>query len=155
LRPFFFALKIKGGFEMSFTPRAGNVAKVVKGSSTVLGMGNWKMDGISTDMLEYTSFGDTAKKYITGMLDYGQITFSGFYDPADTTGQAVLISANLSNTKLNDIKLYIDNSSYWTANVTADSASGAYVTSVSIGTDKSGLATIDFTLKATGPWVLV
>ena len=138
-----------------FTPRAGNHAKVTKGGSTVLGMGNWKMDGISTDQLEYTSFGDTAKKFISGMLDYGQITFSGFYDPADTSGQDAIFKANLSNTKLTDLRLYINNTSYWCANLTSDSASGAYVTSASIGFDVNGLGTIEFTLKATGPWTLV
>jgi hypothetical protein len=137
------------------TPLAGNKAKVVKGSSTVAGMGNWKMDGISVDQLEYTSFGDTAKKYITGLLDYGTISFGGFYDPTDTTGQGALVSANFSNTKLTDVKLYINNTSYWTPNLTADSDAGMYVTSFNIGIDKSGLGTIEFTGKATGPWALV
>lgn len=135
--------------------KAGNNAKVVKGSATVVGMGNWKLDGITTDLLESTAFGDTAKQFMTGLVDYGTISFSGLYDPADTTGQAVLLAANLSNTKITDLKLYVDNTSYWTPNVTALSAAGVYVTSVAIGIDKSGLGTIDFQGKCTGPMVLV
>ena len=135
--------------------KAGNNAKVVKGSATVVGMGNWKLDGITTDLLESTAFGDTAKQFMTGLVDYGTISFSGLYDPADTTGQAVLLAANLSNTKITDLKLYVDNASYWTPNVTALSAAGVYVTSVAIGIDKSGLGTIDFHGKCTGPMVLV
>lgn len=140
---------------MAFVPLAGNKAKVTVDGSTVLGMGTWKLDGITTDMLDCTSFGDTAKKYITGMLDYGTLSFSGFYDKADTTGQTALITANASNTKLTTVKLYVDSVSYWVANITADSDAGCYITSASIGTDKSGLATIDFQAKLTGPWTLV
>lgn len=137
------------------TARAGNKASVKKGSSVILGMGTWKMDGITTELLDTTSFGDTAKTFITGMLDYGNITFSGFYDPADTTGQAALITANKNNTKLTDVKLFIDSTSGWVPDLTSDSGSGLLVTSWSIGFDKSGLGTIDFTAKATGPWLLV
>jgi len=53
------------------------------------------------------------------------------------------------------VKLYINNTSYWTPNLTADSDAGMYITSFNIGMDKSGLGTIDFSGKATGPWALV
>ena len=134
---------------------AGNNAKVTLGSATVVGMGMWEMPGINVDLLESTAFGDTAKQYMTGLLDYGDVTFSGLYDPADTTGQDILISANINNSKINNVRLYVDNTSYWTPNVTAVSAAGLILNSVSISMDKSGLATIKFSGKATGPWVLV
>jgi hypothetical protein len=111
------------------------------------------------DLLDSTSFGDTAKQFMTGMLDYGNVNFGGLYDAADTTGQAMLISANINNSKINNIRLYVDNTSYWTPNKTVASggltASGMYVQSISIGMDKSGLGTIKFTGKCTGPWALV
>jgi hypothetical protein len=135
--------------------KAGNTAKVTIGTNTVVGMGNWKLNGVSVDLLESTAFGDTAKQFMTGLLDYGTLSFSGLYDPADSTGQAILQSANINNSKMNNIRLYVDNTSYWVANLTAVSAAGALVQSFSIGADKSQLHTIDFSLKLTGPWLLV
>lgn len=135
--------------------KAGKDAKVTLGSSTVVGMGNWKLNGITVDLLESTAFGDSAKQFMTGLLDYGTVEFGGLYDPADTTGQAILMSGLQNNSKIGTIRLYVDNTSYWTPNVTAVSAAGMLVQSCPIGTDKGGLATISFTGKCTGPWVLV
>jgi hypothetical protein len=137
---------------MSF--KAGNNAKVTLGAATVVGMGTWELPGISVDLLESTAFGDTAKQYMTGLLDYGDVNFNGLYDPADVTGQGIILSANLNNSKIANIRLYVDNTTYWTPNVTAVSAAGMLVQSTSIGMDKSGLATIRFAGKCTGPWVL-
>jgi hypothetical protein len=135
--------------------RAGRSAKVTLTASTVVGMGNWKLSGIVVDLLETTAFGDTAKQFITGMLDYGDCSFGGLYDPSDTTGQQILVSANINNSKIANIRLYIDNTSYWTPNVTTVSAAGILMQSVAIGYDKSGLGTIEFVGRCTGPWVLV
>jgi hypothetical protein len=134
--------------------KAGNNAKVTLGSATVVGMGNWKLSGITVDLLETTAFGDTAKGFITGLLDYGAVTFGGLYDPGDTTGQQILVSANINNSKIANIRLYVDSTSYWTPNVTVVSAAGMYMQAVSIGQDKSGLGTIEFSGKCTGPWLL-
>lgn len=137
---------------------AGNKGKVTLGSATVVGMGSWKLNGITVDLLESTSFDDTAKQYMTGLLDYGTVEFAGLYDPADTTGQGILVSAMLNNSKIANIRLYVDNTSYWTPNVTTGSgglaAAGLYLTAVPIGMDKSGLGTISFSGKCTGPWCL-
>lgn len=135
--------------------KVGNHAKVTLGSDTVVGMGNWKLNGITVDLLESTAFGDTAKQYMSGLIDYGTVEFGGLYDPADVTGQAILVSGLLNNSKIANVRLYVDNTSYWTPNVTAVSAAGMLVQSVPIGFDKSGLATISFSGKCTGPWVLV
>ena len=61
----------------------------------------------------------------------------------------------LINSKIGNIRFYVDAASYWTPNVTVVSAAGMVLTAVPIGIDKSGLATIDFSGKCTGPWVLV
>jgi hypothetical protein len=138
---------------MAFKP--GNVAKVTLATATVKGMVDWKMDGVSVDLLDTTAFGDTAKQFLTGLLDYGTVSFNGHYDPADTTGQSVLVSANLNNSKIADCRLYVDAASYWTPNVTADSAAGLLMQSFNIGQSVNGLGTISFSGKCTGAWVLV
>lgn len=135
--------------------KAGNNAKVTLGSTIVVGMGNWELNGITVDLLESTAFGDTAKQFMTGLLDYGTVNFGGLYDPADANGQTVLVSALANNSKIGNIRLYVDANSYWTPNVTAVSAAGMLVQTVPIGMDKSGLGTIRFTGKCTGPWLLV
>lgn len=135
--------------------KAGNNAKVTLAATTVLGQGNWKLNGVTVDLLESTAFGDTAKQFMTGLLDYGTVTFGGLYDPADTTGQDILISANKNNSKITAIRLYVDATSYWCPDITTVSAAGLLMQTFSIGQDKSGLATIEFTGKCTGPWKLV
>jgi succinyl-CoA synthetase alpha subunit len=135
--------------------KSGHQAKVTLGANTVVGMGNWELPGISVDLLESTSFGDSAKQFMLGLLDYGNVNFGGLYDPADTTGQDILISANRNSSKIGNVRLYVDNTSYWTPNVTVVSAAGMLVQTVAIGIDKAGLGTIKFTGKCTGPWVLV
>jgi hypothetical protein len=135
---------------------AGNNAKVTIGAATILGMGNWKMSGVTVDLLETTSFGDVAKTFITGLLDWGTATFSGLYDMSNTGGQSTLLSAMINNSKIAGLRLYLNSVSYWVANIThatLGSEAGQYVTGVSIGQDKSGLGTIDFTVKYTGPVV--
>jgi len=136
---------------MPLTPAAGNNAKVTLAAVTVLGMGNWKMTGITVDLLETTAFGDTAKQFISGLVDYGTVSFGGVYDNSAAGGQSTLISAMLNNSKIPDLRLYINSVSYWTPNVTGLSAAGVYITSVNIGQDKSGLGTIEFAGKFTGP----
>jgi hypothetical protein len=138
---------------MPLTAAAGNNAKVCLGSTTVLGIGNWKMSGITVDLLETTAFGDAAKAFISGLIDYGTVTFGGIYDNSNAGGQSTLISAMLNNSKIPDLRLYISSVSYWVPNITGVSASGVYITSVNIGQDKSGLGTIEFTGKYTGPVV--
>jgi hypothetical protein len=135
--------------------KSGHNAKVTLGANTIVGMGTWELPGISTDLLESTAFGDTAKQFLTGLLDYGDVNFEGLYDPADTTGQDIILSANKNSSKIGNVRLYVDANSYWTPNVTVVSAAGMYVQSVSIGFDKSALGTIKVKGKCTGPWVLV
>jgi|GEM_PF-2365314 len=138
---------------MALTAAAGNNAKVTLGATTVLGMGNWKMSGITVDLLESTAFGDTAKQFITGLIDYGTVTFGGVYDVSNAGGQSTLISAMLNNSKIPNLRLFINSVSSWVPNVTGLSAAGVLITSVSIGQDKSGLGTIEFAGKYTGPVV--
>jgi hypothetical protein len=126
---------------------AGNNAKVTIGATAILGMGNWKMAGMTVDLLETTAFGDVAKTFITGLMDYGTATFGGLYDMSTVGAQSTLLSAMINNSKITDLRLYLNSVSYW------KDLSGAYVQTCGIGQDKSGLGTIDFTVKYTGPVV--
>lgn len=137
------------------TVKVGYKASVKLGSDTVSEMGTWSLDGITVDLLDATSFGDEFKEYVLGVGDYGTVSFGGFYNMTDTTGQKVLWSALENKSKINNIRFYIDNTSYYTPNVTLVSDAGIWIQSIKIGFQKYGIGTIDFTGKATGPFVLV
>lgn len=147
--------------------KVGKDAKVALGTATVAEMGTWSIDGISTDEFDASAFGDTWKKFEYGMKDGGTVSFNGHYDPADTTGQQALQQANLYNSALTNLRLYIDNTSYFepcqttgyfSPNLTTGAPtqlSNVKITSLNIGADKSGLETISFTGKVSGCMVLV
>ncbi len=48
---------------------------------------------ISADAQEITTLGDSAKTYISGLPDGGEVTIEGFFYPGDTNGQVVLKNA--------------------------------------------------------------
>jgi hypothetical protein len=126
---------------------------------TIAEMGTWSVGGQNRDMIEYTAFGDTVKKWKPGMLDPGTITFSGFWDGTDSTGQRKLLEAFTSgvaidNTterdKLGKLRLWanddisLSNYGFWSC---TGSSGKIYITSIDLGQDKNGLATVSFTAK--------
>jgi len=148
--------------------KVGHLGKVTFGSATIVGMGTWTISGITADQMESSAFGDNWKTYEFGMKDGGQISFNGFLDPADTTGQQVLQKANMDNTDLTSLMLYIDNTSYYIPSASTSyfapgslstgqdgKVSHVNITSYDISMDKAGLPTISFTAKVSGVMVLV
>ena len=135
----------------------GKNAKVTVGvgDSQISLIGTWSLSGMSSDILEETAFGDTYKKYKTGLLDGGTISFSGLFDPSDTTGQDVIRTANQNQTLITSIKFWYSSVSYYTPAYTSITGSGVYVTSWEIGADKSALMTASFQVKLTGGLVRV
>ena len=148
--------------------KVGRDCKVTLGSHKIVGLGTWSMDGISADTIESTEFGEYWKKFEFGLNDGGNITFSGNYDPADSTGQIALQSANLNKSDITNMRLYVDQTSYYepcqtTGYFGPGALSTGYetmkswvnVTSYNVKADKSGLVTSDFTCKVSGVMVLV
>jgi hypothetical protein len=108
------------------------------------------------------------KKFEFGLNDGGTISFSGLYDPADSTGQGVLRATNLNKSDITNIRLYVDQSSYYepcqsTGYFGPGALSTGYetvkswvnVTSFNVKADKSGLMTSDFQMKVSGVMVIV
>lgn len=147
--------------------KPGKDAKVALGSNTITKMGTWSLDGIQAEEFDASAFGDTWKKFEYGMKDGGSITFNGHYDPTDTNGQQALQQANLYNSALTNLRLYIDNTSYFepcqttgyfSPNLTTGAPtqlSDVKIKSLKIDADKSGLEKISFTGKVSGCMVLV
>lgn len=151
---------------MSF--RAGHKCKVTIGSDTIVGMGTWRLEGITADQMETSAFGNNWKTYEFGMKDGGTLTFSGFEDPDDTTGQMVLKKCNVDNSDIYNLRLYVDNTSYYEPCATTGYfAPGALstgqdtlkswvnITSYNVSADKSGMLAVEFTAKISGCMVLI
>ena len=136
--------------------KVGKIAAVKLGTYDISEMGTWSVSGMTNEMLEHSKFGDQEKEFEFGMADYGAISFNGFFDMTDTTGQRLLESAFINKSKFtNALKFYIDNTSYYTADVTNNSASAFLMQSISVNYDKSGIGTITFQVKISGRLVLV
>lgn len=131
------------------TTLVGKDAKVSLGADKILGMGTWKMSGVKTDLLESTEFGDDWKTFKVGLKDGGDISFNGFYDKLDVSGQNALRTANENNTQVTNVRFYVDNTSYYSP-TTTNPLSYCYVTAYDVGADKAGLLTTSFTLKLSG-----
>ncbi len=147
----------------------GKDGKVTIGSTTVVGMGTWSMPGITTEEFDNSSFGDQWKTFLYGMKDGGTITFNGHMDMTDTTGQQILLAANVKNSALPGLRFYLNSASYFVPNQTTDyfapgamstgmgtpGACSVNIVSFAVGMDKSGLGTINFSARVNGCMALV
>ena len=125
-------------------------------------MGEWSISGITRNMIDFTAFGDVTQKHKPGMLDPGTLTFSGWYDPTDTTGQQALITllssgtliASSSSSYPNRLRLWTNDDTsfdgYGYFQVSAGANCGVYITGMETGTNKDGLCSVSFTAKITG-----
>lgn len=92
----------------------GDGGKVMIGSVTVAAIKEWSLSGFVMGTLDTTAFGDTIKTFISeGCGDPGTISFTGNYDPADTTGQAALATLCEAGTTSTDLYLYANTSTFW------------------------------------------
>jgi hypothetical protein len=132
--------------------------KVTLGANTVLGMGEWTWSGFSAELAEDIEFGDDYDDYVYGMINCGTVTFSGNYKKDDTTGQNVLKSAMLNKSNVGDLRLYVDETSYYTPNTTTSAGGGlpaetpvghvkVQTVETSFPKGKAALGTISFTAQ--------
>lgn len=128
----------------------GKNCKVANLLTKFEGMGTWSINGVTADQLEDTQFGDEWKTFLYGMKDGGQVSFAGYYDKTDTTGQTAMRTANELDTELTDLRFYVDDTSYWRPNSTGTPTSHIIITSWDISADKSGLVQCSFTGKVSG-----
>lgn len=147
--------------------KLGMNCKVALGSNTILGMGDWSIDGFSREEIDDTAFGDEEKRFEFGVIDGGTISFSGFYKPSDTDGQVELEEAFDQKTDLTSMRLYIDLTSYYEpcqttsylspTNTSAGNTKLSHVNIISrpINAEKGGLMQTSFQARVTGRMVLV
>jgi len=134
--------------------KVGKDCAVKLGTVKTVGLGTWAMTGIDADSLEDTEFGDDYKTYTVGLNESGQITFSGYYDPTDATGQISIRDYWRAGTAVTSLRLFVDSVSYWTP-TTTNPLSHVNFTSWDINADKSGLVQASFTAKVSGKMELL
>lgn len=136
--------------------KVGRNAKITLGTVTVAHMGTWTLSGFSVDILDVMEFGQSYKDFELGLGDYGECTATGYYDPADSTGQILIESACKNMSKVTDLRLYVDNTSYIAPDITNDSDSGFLITKFGpITMNSNGIGTVEFTAKVTGKLTIV
>lgn len=133
-------------------PLMGRFASIKIGSDLIKNMGRWTLD-IRSDEIDVSAFGTVWGKMMIGMQRW-TATLEGMYDPADTTGQLALQNAEINATKLQDVRLYVNTTSYWAPASTDDTTAGCYVSGLNVVHDKAGVATVTFNLVGYGKLVL-
>ena len=125
---------------------------------TVAEFGTWNISGINRNMIEHTAFGDDVMRFKPGFIDPGSISFSGFFDGTDSTGQGFLIGLlssgySISNSSARDLRKLrlwanddttLSNYGFWSC---TGSSGEIFVQSMETAQDKNGLGTVSFTLK--------
>ena len=134
-------------------PLMGRYASIKIGATLVENLGRWNLS-LSIDEIDASAFGTVWKKMMPGFQGWSA-TLEGNYDPADTDGQALLQAAALSATKLTDLRLFVDSTSYWVPDLTDNSAWGCYIGGLDIVHDKAGIATVTFSVLGYGKLNLV
>jgi len=134
----------------------GRKGSVLLGTYEVAEIGTWKMAGATRDTIDITPFGSEEKIYEFGLADGGTITFSGSYDPTDSTGQKLLNDALDFGSKLTNLKFMINSTSGYISDVTGNSSSSMLVIKVrSVDMSANGVGKIDFEVKVSGRVALV
>lgn len=163
-----------GRIQISDSSARGNYTGSSAGSSarafmhTLLNMTNWSLSQPGPDVIDATCMGDNWKQYKIGIRDGGTISFSGFFNYKDSTGQKLLIDKFQAGTIIKYPGTPGTTEGYrfelWPSDDTGHSSgvgcwkfstgSGTttlrkelIVQSVNVGQDKSGLGSIDMTLK--------
>jgi len=124
---------------------AGKLAKVMYGSVKIAGLSTWTMSGYEAQTLEDTEFGDSVQSFVFGGAgNPGTVTFTGYHDSADSTGQAAFSTACKAGIELTNLYFYETATKYW-----AVAAGGKILPTKcdSIKFDKNALGQVDFAGK--------
>lgn len=127
---------------------SGKGGKVMLGSVTIANIKDWAMSGFVMGTLETTAFGSTIKTFLADDCgDPGTISFSGNYDPGDTTGQAALAVLCEAGTTSTDLYLYANTSTFWRVGT-----GGNIITTKAkaVTFPRCALGTVDFTGQVSG-----
>lgn len=119
-------------------------SRVKIGSNVVLDL-NSATFAINGDIIDRTTFSSNGwKEYLSGLRE-ADISISGFYNPADTTGQKALLTASTTGAVIQGLT-YLPDKDVAASGFTCD----ALVENAELGSQVADLVSISFSLKSTG-----
>jgi predicted secreted protein len=101
---------------------------------------------IENETLDITSFGDEWSKFCRGMQSW-TATINGHLD-LDDASQATLVDAAEGGTLINNLRFYIDSTTYFASDLVADPEAGLYIDSYNFTADNNSI--VSFTMSVTG-----
>lgn len=129
-------------------PITGAGGKVMLGSVVVANIKEWSISGFVMGTLETTAFGDTIRKFVPDKTgDPGTISFTGNYDPSDSTGQLAIDALCVAGTTSTNLYLYANTSTFWRVG-----SGGNIITTKAkaITMPRNGLGSVSFEGKVSG-----
>lgn len=134
--------------------KIGKLASVELLGVVIAEIGSFVYSGMSVDVIDVTSFCDSAKDAIPSLIDPGEITITGNYDITDTTGQMLLETAVENGTEYGpgDVKFFLDGACTHTGHYLTVKTGGVIIwtKSKSIGAAVAGVVTVEFSGKLSG-----
>lgn len=130
------------------TPISGKGGKVMLGSVTIANIKEWTISGFTMGTLETSAFGTTIRTFIPDDLgDPGTLSFTGNYDPSDSTGQLAIDALCVAGTTSTNLYLYANTSTFWRVGT-----GGTIITTKgkAITFQRNGLGTVSFEGKVSG-----
>ena len=127
---------------------SGVGGKVMLGSVVIANIKEWSISGFTMGTLETTAFGSTIKTWIPDKTgDPGTVSFSGNYDPGDSTGQLAIDALCVAGTTSTDLYLYANTSTFWRVGTGGNiiTTQGKAVT-----LPRDGLGTVSFSGQVSG-----
>ena len=134
------------------SPITGKGGRVYMGSVLVANIKDWSMSGFSQGTAEVTAFGDTVKKFVAADAgDPGTISFSGNYDPADSTGQQAIDALCVAGSSFTNLYLYANTATFYYVGPGGE----IIVTKAkAVALARSGVGTVSFEGKVSGAAML-
>jgi predicted secreted protein len=125
--------------------KLGRNSRIKLGTTTIARMTSFELS-INNEMIDITSFGDGWAKFARGMQSW-TASVDGHLD-LDDASQSTLIDAAEDGTILQNLRFYIDGTTYFTVDIIEDSEAGCFVESWTPTSDNN--STVTFTMSVTG-----
>ena len=124
----------------------GRNSKVCIGNVTIAELADFSFT-LEAPLLEAETFStDFTRVAGAGIMSAGG-SVSGLTSDSDTTGQDVISAAVLTNSGINNFRLYISDSEYWSSDTATDEDATCYFTNLSLTAAANDITKISFDYK--------
>lgn len=125
--------------------KLGRNSRIKLGTTVIARMRSFEIN-INNEMIDITSFGDEWAKFARGMQSW-TASVEGHLD-LDDASQLTLVTAAEDGTILQNLRFYIDSTTYFAVDLVEDSEAGCFVDTYTPTSDNNN--TVQFTMAVTG-----